>query len=126
VAVSQSIPRISKEQLAKMIEEDRLTVIDLRLNWETSTMKIKNAVHEDPRTATWFVNYDRDQAIVLYCSTPEEKTSLDVARSLLEKGFTNVSVLNGGWFVWEASNLPVQRKIKEPVPEKLIKGVISD
>lgn len=109
-----------------MIEEERLTVIDLRLNWETSTMKIKNAVHEDPRTATWFVNYDRDQAIVLYCSTPEEKTSRDVARSLLEKGFTNVSVLTGGWFVWEASNLPVQRKTKAPVPEKLIKGVISD
>jgi rhodanese-related sulfurtransferase len=126
VAVSRSIPRISKEQLAKMIEEERLTVIDLRLNWETSTMKIKNAVHEDPRTTTWFANYDRDQSIVLYCSTPEEKTSLDVARSLIEKGFTNVSVLNGGWFVWEAANLPVQRKTKEPVPEKLIKGVISD
>lgn len=122
----RSIPRISKEQLAKKIEEERLTVIDLRLNWETSTMKIKNAVHEDPRTTTWFVNYDRDQAIVLYCSTPEEKTSLDVARSLIEKGFTKVSVLNGGWFVWEAANLPVQRKTKEPVPEKLIKGVLSD
>jgi rhodanese-related sulfurtransferase len=126
VAVIRSIPRISKEQLAKKIEEERLTVIDLRLNWETSTMKIKNAVHEDPRTTTWFVNYDRDQAIVLYCSTPEEKTSLDVARSLIEKGFTKVSVLNGGWFVWEAANLPVQRKTKEPVPEKLIKGVLSD
>jgi rhodanese-related sulfurtransferase len=124
--VRRSIPRITKEQLAKMIEEERLTVIDLRLNWETSTMKIKNAVHEDPRTTTWFVNYDRDQAIVLYCSTPEEKTSLDVARSLIEQGFTKVSVLNGGWFVWEAANLPVQRKTKQPVPEKLIKGVISD
>jgi len=124
--VIRSIPRISKEQLVKKIEEERLTVIDLRLNWETSTMKIKNAVHEDPRTTTWFVNYDRDQAIVLYCSTPEEKTSLDVARSLIEKGFTKVSVLNGGWFVWEAANLPIQRKTKEPVPEKLIKGVISD
>jgi rhodanese-related sulfurtransferase len=126
VAVIRSIPRISKEQLAKKIEEERSTVIDLRLNWETSTMKIKNAVHEDPRTTTWFVNYDRDQAIVLYCSTPEEKTSLDVARSLIEKGFTKVSVLNGGWFVWEAANLPIQRKTKEPVPEKLIKGVLSD
>jgi rhodanese-related sulfurtransferase len=126
VVVRRSIPRITKEQLAKMIEEERLTVIDLRLNWETSTMKIKNAVHEDPRTTTWFVNYGRDQAIVLYCSTPDEKTSLDVARSLIEKGFTKVSVLNGGWFVWEAANLPVQRKTKEPVPEKLIKGVISD
>jgi rhodanese-related sulfurtransferase len=122
----RSIARISKEQLAKMIEEEGVTVIDLRLNWETSTTKIKNAVHEDPRTDTWFVNYDPAQAIVLYCSTPEEKTSLDVARSLQGKGFTNVSVLNGGWFVWEAANLPVQRKTKEPLPGKLIKGVISD
>ena len=124
--MSRPVSRISKEQLAKMLEDERLTVIDLRLNWETSTMKIKNAVHEDPRTAAWLVNYDLDQAIVLYCSTPEEKTSLDVARSLIEKGFTNVRVLNGGWLVWEAANLPVQRKTKEPLPDKLIKGVISD
>ena len=124
--MSRSIPRVSKEQLAEMLEDEQLTVIDLRLNWETSTMKIKNAVHEDPRTVAWFVNYDRDQAIVLYCSTPKEKTSLEVARSLVEKGFKNVSVLTGGWFVWEAANLPVQRKTKEPPPGKLIKGVISD
>ena len=124
--MSRTVSRISKEQLAKMLEDERLTVIDLRLNWETSRMKIKNAVHEDPRTDAWSVNYDLDQAIVLYCSTPEEKTSLDVARSLLEKGFTNVRVLNGGWLVWEAANLPVKRKTKEPLPGKLIKGVISD
>jgi rhodanese-related sulfurtransferase len=63
---------------------------------------------------------------VVYCSSPEEKTSLDVARSLIEKGFTNVRVLKGGWLVWEAANLPVQRKTKEPLPGKLITGVISD
>jgi rhodanese-related sulfurtransferase len=124
--MSLSVSRISKEQLAKMLEDERLTVIDLRLNWETSRMKIKNAVHEDPRTAAWLVKYDLDQAIVLYCSTPEEKTSLDVALILLGKGFTNVRVLNGGWLVWKAANLPVQRKTKEPLPGKLIKGVLSD
>ncbi|MGA8242004.1 MAG: rhodanese-like domain-containing protein [Desulfobacterales bacterium] len=124
--MNRPVSQISKEQLVKMLEDERLTVIDLRLNWETSTTKIKNAVHEDPRTAAWWVNYDLDQAIVVYCSSPEEKTSLDVAGSLLEKGFTNVRVLKGGWLVWEASNLPVQRKTKEPLPGKLITGVISD
>lgn len=124
--MNRPVSQISKEQLVKMLEDERLTVIDLRLNWETSTTKIKNAVHEDPRTVAWSVNYDLDQAIVVYCSSPEEKTSLDVARSLLEKGFTNVRVLKGGWLVWEAANLPVQRKTKEPLPGKLITGVISD
>jgi rhodanese-related sulfurtransferase len=124
--MSRPVSRISKEQLAKMLEDERLTVIDLRLNWKTSSKKIKNAVHEDPRSAAWFMNYDLDQNIVLYCSTPEQKTSLDVARSLLEKGFTNIRVLSGGWLVWEAANLPVQRKTKEPLPGKLIRGVISD
>jgi rhodanese-related sulfurtransferase len=124
--MKRPVSQISKEQLVKMLEDERLTVIDLRLNWETSTTKIKNAVHEDPRTAAWSVKYDLDQAIVLYCSTPEEKTSLDVARSLLEKGFSNVRVLKGGWLVWEAANLPVQRKTREPLPGKLITGVISD
>jgi rhodanese-related sulfurtransferase len=63
---------------------------------------------------------------VVYCSSPEEKTSLDVARSLIEKGFTNVRVLKGGWLVWEAANFSVQRKTKEPLPGKLITGVMSD
>ena len=124
--MNRPVSQISKEQLVKMLEDERLTVIDLRLNWETSTTKIKNAMHEDPRAAAWSVNYDLDQAIVVYCSSPEEKTSLDVARSLLEKGFTNVRVLKGGWLVWEAANFPVQRKTKEPLPGKLITGVISD
>lgn len=124
--MSRPVARISKEQLAKMLEDKRVTVIDLRLNWEASTTKIKNAVHEDPRTTAWSVNYDLNRTIVLYCSMPEEKTSLDVARSLLEKGFTNVRVLNGGWLVWESANFPVQRKTKEPLPGKLVRGVMSD
>ncbi|MFZ0610785.1 MAG: rhodanese-like domain-containing protein [Desulfobacterales bacterium] len=125
--MNESIAEMSKEQLAQRLGDDHLTVIDLRLNWDECTEKIKQAVHEDPReTATWAVKYDRHQPIVLYCSSPDDKVSRDVTRSLLERGFTDLCILKGGWFVWQAARLPVERKTKEPLPGKLIKGVISD
>ncbi len=125
--MNEPIAEMSKEQLVQRLGDDHLTVIDLRLNWEECTEKIKRAVHEDPReTASWSKKYDRRQPIVLYCSSPDDTVSRDVARSLLEKGFENPHVLKGGWFVWQAARLPVERKIKEPLPGKLIKGVISD
>jgi rhodanese-related sulfurtransferase len=127
LSMNLTVMRISKEQLAEMLEDKRLTVIDLRLNWDACTTKIKNAVHEDPiGIDAWSAKYDREHALALYCSTPEEKTSCDAARNLLGKGFTNVRVLSGGWFVWESANLPVQSKTKAPLPGKLIKGLMSD
>lgn len=123
----ESIAEMSKEQLADRLGDEHPTVIDLRLNWGECTEKIKHAVHEDPReTASWSEKYDRHQPIVLYCSSPDDKVSRDVAHSLLEQGFTNLCVLKGGWFVWQAARLPVERKTKEPLPGKLVKGVISD
>jgi rhodanese-related sulfurtransferase len=126
-AMDRLIKRITKERLAQMIEESQLQLVDLRLNWESSAYKIKNATHQNPRdTSAWPQKYDRNRTIVLYCSTPQEKTSLDVASILEERGFTDVRVLIGGWLIWKAANLPVQKKDKEPTPARFVKGVLSD
>lgn len=121
------IMHISKERLSEMLADPKLVVIDLRVNWKHSRHKIKSAVHEDARDVTsWAAKYDRDRAIVLYCSAPDEKTSAEVARSLMQKGFADVRVLRGGWAVWEAAELPIERTAKMPLPEGIVRGILSD
>jgi rhodanese-related sulfurtransferase len=124
--VSEEVFFVAKEDLAGLLEDPRLKLIDVRLNWETSQTKIKHAVHEDPHdVAAWASTYDRAAPIVLYCSSPEQKTSREAARELLNQGFKNVKVLRGGWSVWHAAGLPVQNRLKAPTPEGFIGDVLK-
>lgn len=125
--MAESIQRISKNELAAQLDSDDLQVIDVRLNWKHSQQKIKTAVHQDPRAVSdWAGKIDSGKRIVLYCSSPGEETSAAAARQLLQEGVGDVRVLKGGWYVWKDAGLPVQRREKEPVPDHLVKGVLSD
>ena len=44
--------------------------------------------------------WDKNAAIVLYCSNTMCTSSSEVARQLVEKGFTNVAVYEGGMAEW--------------------------
>jgi len=125
--VRATVETITKEELSKALGNDRPVLIDLRLNWAAGSLKIKTAVHEEAEDVdNWASRYASDQMIVLYCSTPAEKTSRATAQKLLQKGFSRVKVLRGGWVMWQTSDLPVQRKDKAPTPKGIIREVLSD
>lgn len=125
--MAEDIRTVSKEELSRHLEDDQWVIIDVRDNWSASDRKIKGAQREDPNHVDrWQAKYDRSTTIVLYCSTPQEKTSRDVAKQVLAAGFEHIRVLSGGWVVWETSGLATQRKTKEPLPEGFIKNVIKD
>ena len=125
--MSQDVSTITKEELSLILEDGSLVIVDVRINWAASDRKIKNAVRQDPNAVgEWMGKYDPSQPIVLYCSTPQEQTSREVARQLQATGFEQVKILQGGWVVWEAAGLATQRRLKEPLPEGLIKDVIKD
>jgi rhodanese-related sulfurtransferase len=125
--MSEDLPAIYKEELTGHLDNDQIVIIDVRDNWSASDRKIKGAQREDPNQVdSWQEKYDRTTKIVLYCSTPHEKTSRDVAKQMLAAGFKDIRVLVGGWVVWQAAGLPTQRKLKEPLPEGFIKNVIKD
>ena len=125
--MAEELRTITKEDLLKHLDNDQTVIIDVRDNWSASDRKIKGAQREDPNhVGRWQNKYDRSTTIVLYCSTPQEKTSRDVAKQLLAAGFEHIRVLGGGWVVWESSGLATQRKIKEPLPEGFVKDVIKD
>jgi len=125
--MTEPIERISKEALHARLGSDDLQVVDVRSDWKHSRQKIKTAAYRDPQSVSeWADRYDRSQTIVIYCSSPREQTSEAVARKLVQQGFGDVRVLHGGWHVWKDARLPVQRKEKEPLPDRLIGGILSD
>src|SRR5207237_6039994 len=74
-------------------------MLDVRTttDYETSPLKLPGAVRLDPETAaTANLNFEPDQLIVAYCTSPEEATSARVVGVLRERGFKSLRILKGG------------------------------
>jgi rhodanese-related sulfurtransferase len=70
-AAAQTVPRMPKDQLKKLLGNPKVKVIDVRTgsDWEASGIKIKGALRETPyRADQWAKKYDRNQTLVLYCA----------------------------------------------------------
>jgi hypothetical protein len=70
-SATKVVPRMSIEELNKMLDDPELTLIDVRSgsDWKTSSDKIKGAVRQEPREVeTWSADYDKAKTIVLYCA----------------------------------------------------------
>ncbi len=70
-ALSQEVPRITKEELKEMLGKPDVVVLDVRtdLDWMASARKIKGAVREDPeKVDSWMGKYDKGKTLVFYCA----------------------------------------------------------
>jgi rhodanese-related sulfurtransferase len=96
--------RISVADLNKRIaRRDPLIILDLRhpLDVLAAPQIIPGAIPVKPDEIDEHVGeIRRDSEIVLYCTCPDEETSLNVYRRLLERGFQRVKVLTGGLPEW--------------------------
>lgn len=125
--MATDVLRISKEELKKRLSEPDLTIIDLRLNYDQSRATIPHAKRENPQAVdSWARNYDKTNPMVLYCSSPTEQTSAEAADRLIELGFSQVFVLNGGWLVWQSADFPVHDKSTDSRPKGVVTGVLKD
>ena len=64
-------PKVTKEDLRKMLDDPAVTIVDVRVGvaWKSSDAKIKGAVWEDPRAVdAWAGKYPKSRTLVLYCS----------------------------------------------------------
>jgi S1-C subfamily serine protease/rhodanese-related sulfurtransferase len=110
--------RIQPGQVVGLIERGLNPVlVDARskTDFETSPLKLPGAMRLSPEdAATGQINLDDDpdskQMIVVYCTSPEERTSEHVAQLLRQKGFRNVRILKGGLGGWTNARLPVESK----------------
>ena len=105
-----SVPRISKEDLKKRIDEGASpTLVDARLKYpyEHSTVRIPGAIRFNGDGPTPAFPKDRD--VVVYDSDPNELASSHVAAVLIRQGF-HASALKGGIVEWLTANLPTETK----------------
>jgi rhodanese-related sulfurtransferase len=121
------VPRMSKDELKQRLTESDLTIIDLRLNYDQSSLTIPHAKRENPQNVdSWAGGYDSTKPMILYCSSPNEKTSAEAAARLIELGFSKVCVLKGGWVVWQSSNFPVHDKLTDSRPQGVVTRILKD
>jgi rhodanese-related sulfurtransferase len=68
-AMSQEVPRISKEDLKEMLGKPDVVILDVRTSsdWNASAVKVKGAVREEAdRVDSWIGKYPKDKTLVLY------------------------------------------------------------
>lgn len=66
----KDIRRITKEEAKTLINNEDITIIDVRYtkNWNKSEQKIAGAVRENPNElGSWTGKYPKDHKIILYC-----------------------------------------------------------
>ena len=110
--------RVTPTQVIGFIERGLNPVLlDVRTktDFETSPLKLPGSTRLEPDEAERApVNFEPEQMIVAYCTTPEEQQSARVAQILRQRGFKIVRILKGGLGGWTNARLPVEAKSALP------------
>jgi 3-mercaptopyruvate sulfurtransferase SseA len=107
------IPRITPEELKKMIESKAdIVVVDNQPKGLYDKAHILGAVN-----LPWAmeikgpVDLPHDKLLILYCGCAHEEDSADMANQLIEKfGYKEIKLLEGGWSQWLKLGYPIEKK----------------
>jgi rhodanese-related sulfurtransferase len=115
-AANAAVPKISPEDAQDMQQGGDALILDVRDAAEVQkTGKVAGAMHVsrgllefkvDPSSPAYDTVFRKDRTIILYCGTGGR--SALAGKTLRDLGFTSVYNL-GGFAVWEAEGLPVER-----------------
>lgn len=115
-AANAAVPKISPEDAQAMQQGSDALILDVRDALEVQkTGKAAGAMHVsrgllefkvDPSSPAYDAAFRKDRTIILYCGTGGR--SALAGKTLRDLGFSSVYNL-GGFAVWEAEGLPVER-----------------
>jgi len=110
--------RVTPTQVIGFIERGLNPVLlDVRTktDFETSPLKLPGSTRLAPDGAERApLNFEPEQMIVTYCTSPEEQQSERVAQILRRRGYRTVRILKGGLGGWTNARLPVEAKSALP------------
>ena len=110
--------RVHPGQVVDFLERGLNPVLlDVRgpTDYATSPLSIPRAIRLDPEHIRPIdLPVEKNQLIVTFCTSPEERTSAEVARLLRRQGWSNVRILKGGLGAWANARLPVESKSHLP------------
>lgn len=105
-----AIARITAEELkAKLSRNEPVTILDVRStdNYVSNENRIKGSIHVKLRRLQFRLSFPplkdipRESEVVTYCACPNDEASIRAAQILMDAGFKNVRVLDGGWQIWQ-------------------------
>jgi rhodanese-related sulfurtransferase len=106
------VPRISAPQAIWRLQRgEPLAFVDARpeVEWRTAVDKLRGAVRLAPDDMDETLPLiRRGQTAVVYCTGPEERSSVAAADYLIHHGCPNVQVLHGGLAAWRLAQGPVE------------------
>lgn len=98
-SVCKTIPEVTPAQLKTLIESGSVVLLDVRELWEREISQIQSSVHTPlGDIAEASLPFSANQPIVVYCKAGVR--SLRAAEILRQRGFINVSHLEGGMMAW--------------------------
>ena len=110
--------RVTPTQVIGFIERGLNPVLlDVRAksDFETSPLKLPGSTRLAPEEAERTpLNFEPQQMIITYCTSPEEQQSAKVAQILRQRGFRTIRILKGGLGGWTNARLPVEAKSALP------------
>ncbi len=113
-AIGVPVPlRVPAADMARALAQRAdLVVVDVRApsSYAASVVQARGALRATPEEIVRVCGtLAHSQGIVLYCDSPGEEISARAAQLLMERGYSRVAVLAGGFHAWEAAALPLDR-----------------
>jgi len=96
------------------LEEDKYILIDVRTTDEYQSGFIQNAVNIDYYSEMFnsdILSFEKDSKIILYCRT--NNRSAKSANLLLDNGYLDINVIEGGITSWVKSGNDIEYSIKD-------------
>lgn len=105
-----TIPRMTTEQAAAVLDDATTVFVDTRQDWEYQRGHIPGA----RRIQAYVDDHEledlpRDRTLVFYCACSAEQSSARAGVILRAMGHERVYALKGGWHAWLAEKRPVER-----------------
>lgn len=108
------IPRISPEALNALFDERQaVAVVDVRepADYTSSPLTILGAIQFPPDDVSRrYHEIPRHVPVVVFGADAQETASLRVAQFLSEHGYSDISLLVGGFDAWESLGYPTEDK----------------
>ncbi len=106
---TDQVHRTPLEEANKSFDRGSATFVDVRDEGEYREAHIPGALHipaSGPQEE--YFQLPRNSDVILYCASPAEAYSAQAALTLLQAGYTRVSVIQGGFNEWRTAGYPVE------------------
>ncbi|MCB0495545.1 MAG: rhodanese-like domain-containing protein [Cyclobacteriaceae bacterium] len=99
--LSYTVPVIKQDELARILANKNITLLDTRTQSEYDVSHLKGAkfIDYDAFAPEMVAGMDKNEPVVVYCSVGYR--SEKIGEKLKELGFSNVQNLYGGIFEWK-------------------------